>query len=84
MDAVRAVVDPASARLDELAGRDHRGMADYGDEFALATGFDAQNAEAVLRVVERYPVDQSGQNVGWCARFGWPHHPCKMNEEIST
>ena len=28
LDAVRAVVDPRPARLDELAGRDHRGMAD--------------------------------------------------------
>jgi hypothetical protein len=34
--------------------------------------------------VERYPVDQSGQNLGCWARFGWLHHPCKMNEEIST
>jgi hypothetical protein len=59
-------------------------VADDGDQITLASGFDTQDAEAVLGVVERYPVDQSGQNLGWCARFGWLHHPCKMNEEIST
>jgi hypothetical protein len=57
LDAVGAVVDPGSARLDELAGRDHRGMANDGDEIALAAGFDAQNAEAVVGVVEGHPVD---------------------------
>ena len=71
LDAVRAVVDPGPARLDELAGRDHRGMADDGDEIALAAGFDAQHAEAVLGVVERDPVDQPSQDLGrgacsWC------------------
>ena len=55
-----AVVDPGPARLDELAGRDHRRVADEGDEVALAAGFDTQNAEAVLGVVERDPVDQAG------------------------
>jgi hypothetical protein len=44
---MRAVVDPRPARLDELAGRDHCGMANEGDEIALAAGFDTQNAEAV-------------------------------------
>jgi hypothetical protein len=32
-------------------------MADEGDEIALATGFDPQHAEAVIRVVERDAVD---------------------------
>jgi hypothetical protein len=70
---MRAVIDPGPARLNELAGRDHRGMADYGDEIALAAGFDTQNAEAVLGVVERDPVDQPSQDFGrracsWCFR----------------
>jgi len=55
LDAMRAVIGPRPARLDELAGRDHRGMADYGDEIALAAGFDPQHAKAVLGVVERDP-----------------------------
>jgi hypothetical protein len=62
-----AVVDPGPARLNELAGRDHRGMADQGDEIALASRFDTQNAEAVLGVVERDPVDQPSQDFGRCA-----------------
>jgi len=33
-------IDPGPVRLDELAGRDQRGVADQGDEIALASGFD--------------------------------------------
>jgi|HubBroStandDraft_3_1064219.scaffolds.fasta_scaffold274419_2 hypothetical protein len=37
---------------NELAGRDHRCVADGGDEVALAASFDTQNTEAVLGVVD--------------------------------
>src|SRR5271166_2686842 len=57
MDAMRPIVNPRPARLDELAGRDHRGRANDGDEIALPAGFDTQNAEAVLGVMERDAVD---------------------------
>jgi hypothetical protein len=57
---MRAVVDPRPARLDELAGGDHRGMPNEGDEIALPAGFDTQNAEPVLGVVECDPVDEPG------------------------
>jgi hypothetical protein len=63
LDAVRAVVDPGPARLDELAGGDHRGMPDQGDEIALTACFDSQHAEAVVGVVEGDTVDQSRQNL---------------------
>ena len=59
-------------------------MADDGDQITLTASFDTQNAEAVLGVVEGDAVDQAGQNLGWRTRFLWLHHPCKMNEEIST
>jgi hypothetical protein len=36
-------------------------MADEGDEIALASSFDAQNAEAVLGVVERDAIDEAGE-----------------------
>ena len=84
LDAVGAVVDPASACLDELAGRDNRGMTDEGDEIALAAGFDTQNAEAVLGVVERDAVDQPRQELGRSARPGWLYHRDKMNAEIRS
>src|SRR6516225_1365113 len=71
---MRAVIDPGPACLDELACRDHRRMAKDGDQVALAAGFDAQHAEAVLGVVERYPVDESGQDLGWRARPGCLRH----------
>ena len=41
-------------------------MTDYGDQIALASGFDTQNAEAVLGIVERDAVDQPGQD--FCLR----------------
>ncbi len=56
LDAVGAVVDPGPARLDKLAGGDHRSMSDEGNQVALAAGFDAQHAEAILGVVERDTV----------------------------
>jgi len=36
--AVGAVVDPGSARLGELAGRDHRRVTEDGDQVALGRG----------------------------------------------
>jgi hypothetical protein len=46
--------------LDELVGRNHRCMADEGDEIALAAGFDAQHAKTVVGIVEGDAVDQAG------------------------
>jgi hypothetical protein len=60
LDAMRAVIDPAPASLDELAGRDHRRVAENGDQVALAAGFDAQHAEPVLFVVEGDALDEAG------------------------
>jgi hypothetical protein len=84
LDTVGAVVNPSSARLNELAGRDHRGVAENGDQVALPTRFDPQDAEAVLRVVEGDALDQTGQNLGWRARPGWLHHRRRMNVEFHT
>ena len=39
-DPVRTVVGPGAARLHKLASRNHRGMANEGDEIALTAGFD--------------------------------------------
>ena len=63
LDAVGAVVDPASARLDELAGRDHRSVAKNCDQIALPAGLHLQNAEPVLVVMEGDALDQTGQNL---------------------
>ena len=81
MDAVRAVIYPGAARLDKLAGRDHCGVANNGDEIALAAGFDTQNAEAVLGIVERDAVDQARQDLRR-ARRRCPRHPAMMDGEI--
>jgi hypothetical protein len=75
LDAMRAVVDPGPARLDELAGRDHRGMPDEGDEIALAASFDAEHAEAVLGIVEGDAVDQSCKDLRSAHRRYLRHYP---------
>src|SRR5271166_2434938 len=82
LDAVRTVVDPASARLDELAGRDHRGVAENRDQVALPTSFDPQHAEAVIGVVEGDALDETGQNLGWRARVRFSRHLGMMEIKI--
>ena len=52
LQAVGAVVDPGAACLDELAGIDHGGVADHGDQVALTARLHAQDAEPALRVME--------------------------------
>ena len=59
-------------------------MSDDGDEIALATSFDTQNAEAVLGVVEGDAVDQPSKDLGRGARPGWVYHRDKMNAEIPS
>ena len=60
--AVGAVVDPFARRRDPLAGGDRGGVADDGDQVAMAARLDPQNAEAVLGVVEGDPLDEAGQH----------------------
>jgi hypothetical protein len=60
LEAVRPIVDPAAARLDELAGGNHRRMADEGDQITVASRFHPQHAEAVLGVVKGDAIDQIG------------------------
>ena len=60
LHAMGAIVGPLAARLDELAGGDHRGMTDDGDGFTLAARRHAQNAEAVVFVMKCYTFDEAG------------------------
>jgi len=50
--------------LDELACRNHCRVAENSDQIALAAAFDAQHAEAVIRVMKGQAVDQARQNLG--------------------
>ena len=70
LEAVGAIVDPAAAHLDPLAGRDHGGVADDGDQIALTAGLDPQHAEAAFGVVECHPLDQPGQRLRLLAGVG--------------
>jgi hypothetical protein len=62
LDAMRAIIVPLVARLDELAGGDPRGMTDDGDGFTLAARLHAQNAEAVVFVMKCYTLDEAGED----------------------
>ena len=60
--AMGAVVDPFARGGDPLAGGDRGGVADDGHQIAMAARLDAQNAEAVLGVVEGDPLDEAGEH----------------------
>ena len=61
--AVGAIVDPFTRSRDPLAGRNRSGLADNRNQFAMTSCLDPQNAEAVLVIVERDALDQTGQNL---------------------
>jgi hypothetical protein len=65
-----AVIYPGAARPDELAGRNHRSLAENRDLVPLPAGIDTQDAEAGLLVVVGDALDQTGQNLGWRALPG--------------
>ena len=83
LDAVRAVVDPAPARLNELAGRNQRGVSDDRDEIALTSSLDAEHAEASLGVMEGDAVDQTGQNFRR-ARRNRGRHPTMIEIKLQN
>src|SRR6266567_9424609 len=66
--AVGAVVDPAAGGCNPLAGRDRGGMADQGDQLPVATGPNPDDAKAILGVLVRDALGQSGEHlvIGWC------------------
>ena len=78
---MRPIVDPATTRLNELAGRDRGGMPKDGYQIALPAGFDAQRTEAVLGVGKRYSVDRTSQDLSR-ARRRCPRHPGMMDMKI--
>ena len=57
------VVGPVAGGGDPLAGRYGRGVANHGHQFAMAPRLDPHDAEAAVGVVERDPLDQSGEDL---------------------
>ncbi len=57
-------------------------MTEDGDQVALTAGFDAQDAEAVLVVVEGDALDEAGQDLGWRARLWCLRHQGMMEIKI--
>ena len=64
LQAVGSIVVPRSGGLDELAGRNHGSMPGDRDEVALAASLQAQDAEAVIRVVEGHAFDEASEVLG--------------------
>jgi hypothetical protein len=61
--AIGAVVHPFPGRRDPLAGGDHRGMADDGDQLAMTPRFDAEHTKAAVGVMECDPFNQASENL---------------------
>jgi len=59
---MRAIIVPFAACLDKLAGGDHRGMTDDGNRITFAARLYAQHAEAVVFVMECYPLDEASED----------------------
>ena len=57
------VVDPFARRGNPLASGDHRCVPDDGDQVAVAARLDAENAKAVLRIMEGNALDEARQNL---------------------
>src|SRR5450631_683643 len=68
-----AVIDPFARCGDPLAGRDHCGMPDHRDEFAVAARLDPQNAETIFSIVVRNALDKARQHfLGRWVRLRFP------------
>jgi hypothetical protein len=61
--AVRTIVGPFARCGDPLAGGDDGGVANDGDQIAMAARFRPKNAEAVLSIMEGNPLDQAGKHL---------------------
>jgi hypothetical protein len=64
--AVRPVVHPLARSRDPFAGANCGGMANDGDQLAVATRLSSQNAKTVLGIVKSDALDQSGQHLLAC------------------
>ena len=58
---MRPIVHPDALPLNVLAWGNRRCRPDDGDQVAVPTDFDAQDAEARLLAMERHALDRAGQ-----------------------
>jgi hypothetical protein len=64
---VGAVIDPVAARRNPLARRDRGSMANQGDQLAVASDLNPNDAKSILSVLVGDALDQSREHlaVGW-------------------
>src|ERR1035437_5160941 len=84
------IVDAFTRCRNPLACRDDGSVTDDRDKIAMATGFNPNDAKAILGVVVSHPLDQSGQHIaiGWrtinlhrarqSAAAGCRDRPCRL------
>jgi hypothetical protein len=65
LQAMGGIVRPAAGGLDEFPGRNRCGMAEDGQQIALASRLDPQDAETVLVIMESHPLDEAGEDFGF-------------------
>ncbi len=60
---VGAVVHPVAGSRNPLAGGNHGGVADHGDQITVASRLDSDYAEAVVGVLVGDALDQPGEHL---------------------
>lgn len=74
LQTVIAVIQPDTGGRDPFPRGNHRGVTDDRDQIAVPSGFDAQDAESVLGVVEGDALHEASQNLVitlfWLAGIG--------------
>jgi hypothetical protein len=73
--AMGAVVRPFTGGSDPLPGGDRGRVADHRDQVAVAAGLDAEDADAVPRVVVGDPLNEACENLAVAIRAG---HACLL------
>jgi hypothetical protein len=78
---VLAIIVPIPARLDELAGGDHGGVADNGDQIPLPARLHTQHGKAVFLVVERDALNEPSEDLGAAlSRLRFHHEPLSTDD----
>jgi hypothetical protein len=61
--AVGAVVGPLAGRRNRLAGGNHGGVANDGNEIAVTSCLDPNDAKSVVGILVRDALNQPGQHL---------------------
>ena len=60
------IVEPLAGGRNPLSGADNGGMPDDRHQIPMRPGFDTQDAEPIIGIVKRHPLDQASQDFSGC------------------